>query len=101
MHDPNTNAGRYDLKDPSQLKRLEDVEELISDFGPTSLARKAPVMMPPALRKFLFGEDNIMGRLQNFFQFFEDLSRRHEATFDPTHMRDFIDVYCAERGLPK
>ena len=35
--------------------------------------------------------------LGNFFQFFEDLSQEHESTFDPDHMRDFIDVYCAER----
>ena len=36
-------------------------------------------------------------RLQNFFHFFDDLYCQHEKTFDPSHMRDFIDVYCAER----
>ena len=88
---------RYDLKDRSQLKRLEDVEELISDFGPTNLSRKAPVMMPRVLRKLFLGDNNIMDRLHNFFRFFEELSRQHESTFDPGHMRDFIDVYLAER----
>ena len=61
------------------------------------MSRKVPVMMPKVLRKLFVGADNIMDRLQNFFQFFEDLSSQHETTFDPKHMRDFIDVYSAER----
>ena len=34
---------------------------------------------------------------RSFFKFFEDEYGEHEKTFDPAHMRDFIDVYLAER----
>ena len=48
------------------------------------------------MRKYFF-RDNIVDKLQNLFHFFDDLYCQHEKTFDPGHMRDFIDVYCAER----
>ena len=33
---------------------------------------------------------------RSFFKFFEDEYGEHEKTFDPAHMRDFIDVYLTE-----
>ena len=37
---------RYDLKDKSQLKRLEEVERLVSEFGPTNPSFIYSVMLP-------------------------------------------------------
>ena len=38
-----------------------------------------------------------MSRVRRFYQFFKDVYEEQERTFDPAHLRGFIDVYCAER----
>ena len=62
---------RYDLKDKSQLKRLEEVERLVSEFGPTNPSFIYSVMLPKFLRQRL-GFD-IVDRIHDFFDFFSKL----------------------------
>ena len=62
---------RYDLKDKSQLKRLEEVERLVSEFGPTNPSFIYSVMLPKFLRQRL-GFD-IVDRIHEFFDFFSEL----------------------------
>ena len=59
------------MKDKSQLKRLEEVERLVSEFGPTNPSFIYSVMLPKFLRQRL-GFD-IVDRIHDFFDFFSKL----------------------------
>ena len=41
--------------------------------------------------------NSIRCRQQDIFKFFEGAYKEHEATFDPSDIRDFVDLYIAER----
>ena len=86
---------RYNLKDKSQLKRLEEVERLVSEFGPTNPDFIYSIMLPKFLRRLL--KYDIVDRIHEFFDFFRELYEQHEKSLDPAQPRDFIDIYCTER----
>ena len=92
---------RFDLTDSEQRKRLQVMDELFRQFGVTSAAAFLTFFLPPAFRPLLEavtgGKARFKRQFRTFFKFFEEEYEEHERTFDPAHMRDFIDVYLAER----
>ena len=92
---------RFDLTDYEQKKRLQLMDELFRQFGVTSATAFLTFFLPPKLRPLLEavtgGKERFKRQFRTFFKFFEDEYEEHERTFDPAHMRDFIDVYLAER----
>ena len=90
---------RFDLKDNSQIKRLQSLDKIICEFGPQSPTMVNSMIFPEFVAKKL-GFDTVY-RMRELFDFFRELYDDHERTFDPDDMRDFIDVYCAERKRAK
>ena len=86
---------RFDLTDKSQIGRLQSLDKIISEFGPQSPGMVNSMIFPEPVAKRL-GFDTVY-RMRELFDFFRDLYDDHERTFDDGDMRDFVDVYCAER----
>ena len=91
-------GSRFDLKERSERERLEKIEEVFASFAPTNPSLVMAAMLPKALARLFGGA--LVGQMQEFFGFFNELYAQHEETFDPSQLRDFIDVYLSERQGP-
>ena len=88
-------GSRFDLKDRVERERLGKMEEVFANFAPTNPSLVMATMLPKFLARMFGGA--LVRQMQEFFAFFNELYAQHERTFDPSQMRDFIDVYLSER----
>lgn len=73
------------------------MEKLFSEFGPNSSTLFLLLILPERVAKALGVGGSLKEKYINFFNFFEEAYVEHEKTYDPNHMRDFMDVYMSER----
>ena len=71
------------------------MEDVFTSLAPNNPSFVMATMLPKFLAR-LFG-GTLVKQMQEFFGFFNELYAQHEKTYDPAHMRDFIDVYLSER----
>lgn len=73
------------------------MERVFSDFGPANPASILLILLPEFITKTLDVGKTMKESYHSFFRYFEEAYVEHEKTYDPNHMRDFIDVYMSER----
>ena len=83
------------------MERLEGVERLFSEFGPTNpwgiLESILEKILPKFITKHLKFLEDMIRRNHEFFHYFDKLYSEHEETYNPEYKRDFIDIYISER----
>ena len=76
---------------------MNALAEIFAQFGINNLKTFLAFNLP----KFLVDYNPFLNSIRNYyteiFGFFQQQYENHEKTFDPNSMRDYLDVYMAER----
>jgi hypothetical protein len=88
---------RFDLSDKHQQKRLEEMDQVFTEFGPASPTVVFLMLLPTFVTKAFCVGNTMKHKVHNLFRFFDESYIDHGKTYDPDHMRDFLDVYMSER----